>query len=145
LLADWIWGGGWLAELGTGIRLGHGLVDIGGGAVVPKRRAFSRWSLRSSWDHATAGLAAQDLRCHSGHNLPYVILGSINPADFMDGGQARQHGTYFRWHVVERGAGGHRHASRRERGSHRVLHPGSVAETASRAGPGFAEDCSAAR
>jgi ammonium transporter, Amt family len=78
LLADWIWGGGWLAELGREFGLGHGLVDIGGGAVV----------------HETAGVLALVITVvlgprHGrfgrnktsdaipGHNLPFVILGSI--------------------------------------------------------------------
>ena len=78
LLADWIWGGGWLAELGREFGLGHGFVDIGGGAVV----------------HETAGVLALVIAVvlgprHGrfgrnttadaipGHNLPFVILGSL--------------------------------------------------------------------
>ncbi len=34
LLANWVWGGGWLAELGREFGLGHGFVDLGGAAVV---------------------------------------------------------------------------------------------------------------
>ena len=34
LYANWVWGGGWLAELGREFGLGHGFVDLGGAAVV---------------------------------------------------------------------------------------------------------------
>ncbi len=77
LLANWIWGGGWLAELGREFGLGHGLVDVGGACVV----------------HQTAGTMALVLavvlgprqgrfgRNHSpaipGHNIPFIVLGSI--------------------------------------------------------------------
>ncbi len=34
LVGNWIWGGGWLANLGTSLGLGHGLVDFGGSTVI---------------------------------------------------------------------------------------------------------------
>ncbi len=34
LVGNWIWGGGWLANLGSNLGLGHGLVDAGGAAGV---------------------------------------------------------------------------------------------------------------
>lgn len=34
LVGNWIWGGGWLANLGANLGLGHGLVDAGGAAGV---------------------------------------------------------------------------------------------------------------
>ncbi len=34
LVGNWIWGGGWLANLGNNLGLGHGLVDFGGAAGV---------------------------------------------------------------------------------------------------------------
>jgi Amt family ammonium transporter len=34
LVGNWIWGGGWLASLGSSLGLGHGLVDFGGGSVI---------------------------------------------------------------------------------------------------------------
>jgi Amt family ammonium transporter len=78
LLANWVWGGGWLAELGREYGLGHGFVDLAGAGVV----------------HETAGTLALVMavvlgprlgrfrRNNSsnpfpGHNLPFVLLGSI--------------------------------------------------------------------
>ena len=46
----WMWGGGWLAHLGTALHLGHGAVDFAGSGVV----------------HATGGWAALGSRCSSG-------------------------------------------------------------------------------
>jgi Amt family ammonium transporter len=34
LAGNWLWGGGWLASLGTSLGLGHGLVDFGGSSVI---------------------------------------------------------------------------------------------------------------
>jgi len=78
LLANWVWGGGWLAELGREFGLGHGFVDQGGAGVV----------------HETAGTLALVIAVvlgprHGrfgrngsspaipGHNVPFIVLGSI--------------------------------------------------------------------
>jgi Amt family ammonium transporter len=76
LLANWVWGGGWLAELGRDGGLGHGVVDLGGAGVI----------------HLTAGVLALVLAIElgprygrfgrrsasiPGHNLPLAILGSL--------------------------------------------------------------------
>ncbi len=34
IYANWVWGGGWLAKLGTNYHLGHGHVDFAGSSVV---------------------------------------------------------------------------------------------------------------
>jgi Amt family ammonium transporter len=34
LFAHWVWGGGWLAQLGTNYGLGHGFVDAGGASCI---------------------------------------------------------------------------------------------------------------
>jgi len=78
LLANWVWGGGWLAELGREFGLGHGFVDFAGAGVV----------------HATAGTLAlviaivlgprlgrfdsgKPARLIPGHHLPFVVLGVL--------------------------------------------------------------------
>jgi Amt family ammonium transporter len=75
----WMWGGGWLAHLGTGpLSLGHGAVDFAGSGVV----------------HATGGWAALALamvlgprigkfnkdgsaNAIPGHNLAFVVIGTL--------------------------------------------------------------------
>jgi len=34
LFGNWVWGGGWLANLGLNLELGHGLIDLGGSGTV---------------------------------------------------------------------------------------------------------------
>jgi ammonium transporter, Amt family len=34
LAGNWIWGGGWLANLGSNLGFGHGLVDVGGAGLI---------------------------------------------------------------------------------------------------------------
>ncbi len=34
VFGNWVWGGGWLAQLGTNFGLGHGHVDFAGSSVV---------------------------------------------------------------------------------------------------------------
>ena len=34
LAGNWLWGGGWLSQLGASLEMGHGLVDFGGASVV---------------------------------------------------------------------------------------------------------------
>ena len=34
LFGNWVWGGGWLANLGNTLGLGHGVVDFSGSGVV---------------------------------------------------------------------------------------------------------------
>ncbi|HUB67872.1 MAG TPA: hypothetical protein VL981_10345 [Candidatus Methylacidiphilales bacterium] len=93
LLANWIWGGGWLAELGHEFKLGHGFVDQGGAVVA----------------HVTAGTLAlviamilkprygrmgrdQVYRSIPGHNMPFAVLGTslllvtLTMANSFDGG-----------------------------------------------------------
>jgi len=78
LFANWVWGGGWLAELGRESGLGHGFVDLAGAGVI----------------HEAAGTLALVIavtlgprygkfgRNHSinaipGHNMPFLFLGTL--------------------------------------------------------------------
>lgn len=78
LFGNWMWGGGWLATLGSVFGLGHGAVDFAGSAVV----------------HAMGGMAALagaivigprigkfkkdgTARAFPGHHIPMAIVGTI--------------------------------------------------------------------
>ena len=78
IYGHWVWGGGWLAAMGTHFNLGHGAVDFAGSGVV----------------HAVGGFAAlagsQVLgprigkydnngkpRALPGHNIPMAIIGTF--------------------------------------------------------------------
>jgi Amt family ammonium transporter len=78
IFANWVWGGGWLSQLGHNFGLGHGHVDFAGSSVV----------------HMVGGVAAlvgarmlgprigkygPDGRARPipGHNMPMVVLGTF--------------------------------------------------------------------
>ncbi len=78
LYGNWVWGGGWLSQLGVNLGLGHGQVDFAGSAVVhmtggvvalagvivlgPRIGRFRR-------DGAIGALP--------GHNLPMAVIGTL--------------------------------------------------------------------
>ena len=78
LYGNWVWGGGWLAQLGVNLGLGHGHVDFAGSSVV----------------HMTGGIAGlagaivlgprigkfrRDGAIHliPGHNMPMAVVGTL--------------------------------------------------------------------
>ncbi len=78
LYGNWVWGGGWLSQLGTNLGLGHGHVDFAGSSVV----------------HMTGGITALagaiilgprigkfrrdgTIGALPGHNLPMAISGTL--------------------------------------------------------------------
>ena len=78
LYGNWLWGGGWLSQLGDGGNFGHGAVDFAGSGVV----------------HATGGWCALALaillgprigkfnkdgtpNAIPGHNIPFVVTGTF--------------------------------------------------------------------
>ena len=78
LFAHWVWGGGWLAQLGTSFGIGAGFLDPAGGATIhvlggacalvviwiagPRRGKFPREGLATAMP---------------GHNAPYVLVGCM--------------------------------------------------------------------
>ncbi len=78
IYGNWVWGGGWLSQLGSTLGLGHGVVDFAGSGVV----------------HAMGGIAALvgakilgprigkfgadgKARALPGHNIPMAMLGTF--------------------------------------------------------------------
>jgi Amt family ammonium transporter len=99
IYGNWVWGGGWLAQLGTQFGLGHGHVDFAGSSVV----------------HLTGGVLAfvgakilgprigkynkdGSPNAIPGHNIPMAIVGTFilafgwfgfNPGSTLAGGDLR--------------------------------------------------------
>jgi Amt family ammonium transporter len=99
IYGNWVWGGGWLADLGANFGLGHGHVDFAGSSVV----------------HMTGGVLAlvgakmlgprlgkfnRDGSSNAipGHNIPMAIIGTFilafgwfgfNPGSTLAGGDLR--------------------------------------------------------
>lgn len=78
LYGNWVWGGGWLSQLGANFHLGHGVVDFAGSSVV----------------HLVGGIAALagaivlgprigkfntdgTVNTIAGHNIPMALLGTF--------------------------------------------------------------------
>jgi len=99
IFANWVWGGGWLSQLGRNFGLGHGHVDFAGSSVV----------------HMVGGVAALvgarmlgprlgkyspsgKVRPIPAHNIPMVVLGTFvlafgwfgfNPGSTLSGNDGR--------------------------------------------------------
>jgi Amt family ammonium transporter len=75
---NWVWGGGWLATLGTNFGLGHGHVDFAGSSVV--HLAGGTLALIGAWMIGPrVGKFDKDgtPRAIPGHNLPMAVIGTM--------------------------------------------------------------------
>ena len=116
VFGNWVWGGGWLAPLGSNFGLGHGHVDFAGSSVV----------------HMDGGVAAL---------AGAIVLGPRIGKYTKTASRSRFPGTTSRWPSSARSswrsagsastrlhAGGHRPAHRRRRGQHDAgRHGGALA------------------
>ena len=76
VFAHWVWGGGWLAQLGCLAACGNGAIDAGGAAVIQAVGGLSALSI--AWilgprqgKYEDMGLAIP------GHNMPFVLFGCL--------------------------------------------------------------------
>ncbi|MGI9862311.1 ammonium transporter [Moorella naiadis] len=98
VFGNWVWGGGWLAQLGTKLGLGHGAVDFAGSGVVH--------SIGGAAGLAGAMILGPRLGKYRdgkpaaipGHDIPMAILGTIilffgwfgfNPGSTLSGNDLR--------------------------------------------------------
>jgi Amt family ammonium transporter len=78
LLANWVWGGGWLAELGREFGLGHGFVDQGGACVVHETAGALALVIAVVLGPRHGRFGRNQPSCAiAGHNVPFIVLGSI--------------------------------------------------------------------
>ena len=74
----WVWGGGWLAQLGAGAHLGHGAVDYAGSSVVHLQGGTAAlvmtWLMRPRLGKYDESRRPRPIL---GHNVPIVILGTL--------------------------------------------------------------------
>ncbi|MHB1461420.1 MAG: ammonium transporter [Armatimonadota bacterium] len=76
IFGNWVWGGGWLATLGTNFGLGHGMVDFAGSSVV-----HSVGGIASVAGAVVLGARIGKFRKDGtpvaipGHNIPMAIVG----------------------------------------------------------------------
>lgn len=76
LFAHWVWGGGWLAQLGLNFGLGSGFLDPGGAGTVQALGGLSALSI--AWilgPRSGKYLTNTDAMAIPGHNIVYVLFG----------------------------------------------------------------------
>ncbi len=78
VFGNWVWGGGWLSQLGVNFGLGHGHVDFAGSSVVHMQGGvialIFAWLLGPRY-----GKYNKDgsINAMPAHNIPYAILGTF--------------------------------------------------------------------
>lgn len=78
VFGNWVWGGGWLSQLGNLFKLGHGVVDFAGSSVVHLQGGVI--ALIFAWlIGARYGKYNKDgsINALPAHNVPMVILGTF--------------------------------------------------------------------
>jgi len=78
LFANWTWGGGWLASLGTNFGLGHGHVDFAGSSVVHMTGGVAAF-VGAKMIGARVGKFTKDGKPNPipAHNIAMVVLGTF--------------------------------------------------------------------
>jgi Amt family ammonium transporter len=74
----WMWGGGWLSQLGNSIGWGHGAVDFAGSGVVHATGGWIGLALAMILG-PRIGKYRRDgtIRAFPGHNLGYAVIGTL--------------------------------------------------------------------
>jgi Amt family ammonium transporter len=77
LVANWIWGGGWLAQMGTNWGWGHGAVDFAGAGVIQALGGITALAGAICIGPRLAKYIGGRARAMPGHSVPFVILGTF--------------------------------------------------------------------
>ena len=78
LFAHWVWGGGWLAELGSNCALGHGFVDAGGSSTIQGVGGLTGLSLAWILGPRRGKYSRQGMPAAiPGHHVVLVLLGCL--------------------------------------------------------------------
>jgi len=78
LFAHWVWGGGWLAELGTIFGLGSGMIDAGGSGVIQASGGLTALAIACLLGPRRGKYGADGMATAiPGHNIVLVLFGCI--------------------------------------------------------------------
>jgi len=74
----WVWGGGWMSQLGSTMNMGHGYVDFAGSTVVHAIGGFAAMALAVVLG-PRIGKYGKDgkPRAFPAHNIPFVVTGTF--------------------------------------------------------------------
>ena len=74
----WVWGGGWMSQLGTTMNLGHGYVDFAGSTVVHAVGGFAALALAMILGPRLGKYGPDGKpRPFPAHNIAYVVIGTF--------------------------------------------------------------------
>jgi Amt family ammonium transporter len=81
LFAHWVWGGGWLSQLGVNFGLGNGFIDTGGSVVIHATGGVSAlsaaWLMGPRRGKYGAGVGTEMPSAIPGHDMAMVGLGCL--------------------------------------------------------------------
>src|SRR5438045_3544599 len=77
LYANWVWGGGWLAQSGINWKLGHGAVDFAGSGVVHSMGGAIALAGGIAIGPRIGKYVGGKPQAIPGHHIPLVILGTF--------------------------------------------------------------------
>ena len=77
MYANWVWGGGWLAQMGINWGLGHGAVDFAGSGVVHAMGGFIGLAGAMVVGPRIGKYVNGKPQAIPGHNIPMVVLGTF--------------------------------------------------------------------
>lgn len=77
LFANWVWGGGWLAQSGLNWGLGHGAVDFAGSSVVHAMGGIIALAGGIAIGPRIGKYVDGKPTAIPGHNIPFVIVGTF--------------------------------------------------------------------
>ncbi len=76
LFAHWVWGGGWLAQLGVNCSLGHGFIDVAGSSSIQAVGGLTALSIAWILGPRRSKYAADEMpTAIPGHNIVLSLLG----------------------------------------------------------------------
>ena len=77
LYANWIWGGGWLAQTGVNWGCGHGAVDFAGSGVIQGAGGLIALAGAICIGPRLGKYVGGRARAMPGHSVPFVVLGTF--------------------------------------------------------------------
>jgi Amt family ammonium transporter len=77
IYANWVWGGGWLAQTGVNLGLGHGAVDFAGSGVVHAMGGVIGLAGAMCIGPRIGKFVNGKPQAIPGHNIPMVVLGTF--------------------------------------------------------------------
>jgi Amt family ammonium transporter len=74
----WVWGGGWMSQLGSAVNLGHGYVDFAGSTVVHAVGGFCALALAMILGPRLGKYGPDGKpRAFPAHNIAFVVIGTF--------------------------------------------------------------------